>query len=70
MVPKTPRQVTLHPGGVIEYVSDPLPRGMGAIEDGYIVMRTIQKKIEIRVRLPQITFTPHSAQRFTWQMNV
>ena len=64
VVQNPPPQATLHLGGVIEYVSNPLLELVGVIQDGYIVMRTIQEKLEIRVRLPQITFTPLLAQHF------
>ena len=58
LVQKPPLQTFLHPGGVIEYVSEPvtLTEDVSCIQGGYVVMRTDQGRRQIRVNLPQMSF--------------
>ena len=61
---QTPPSITLHPGHVVEYLSQPLSAEVDAVLEGYVIMRTIQGSREVRVKLPQVTFETVSPQRF------
>ena len=61
---QTPPPITLHPGGVVEYLSQPLETGDSAVLEGYVIMRTVQGSREVRVNLPPVILETVTAQHF------
>lgn len=63
-----PSLITLHPGDVREYLSQPLPITRDTVLEGHLVMQTVPGNTEFRVNLPQVSIEPVSAERFTSQI--
>ena len=60
---QTPPSITLHPGLVVEYLSQPLETEEDAILEGYVIMRTVQGSREVQIKLPQLTLEAVLAKR-------
>ena len=70
---QTPPPITLHPGDVVEYLSQPLQDGylnqlrrakVDEALEGYVIMQTVQGSREVRLNLPPVTLETVTAQRF------
>ena len=51
----SPSQLTLYPGDVGEYLSQPLMISRDEVLEGHLVMRTVPGNTEFQVNLPQVT---------------